>query len=146
MKVLVLNGPNLNLLGHREPGVYGADSLADVQRRLDDVALSLGVELEHAQSNHEGELVDIVQRAAATTAGAVINAGAYTHTSIALRDALLGTGLLFVEIHVSNVYKREPFRHTSLLADIASGVVGGFGVVGYELALRGLVARLQQTQ
>lgn len=142
-RVLVLQGPNLNLLGRREPGTYGASTLADVQARLDVVAAELGVTLVHAQSNHEGALVDLVQQAAGSgVAGAVINAGAFTHTSIALRDALLGTGLPFVEIHISNVAAREPFRHHSFLSDIAQGVVYGFGVAGYELALRGLVGRL----
>ncbi|HMV68640.1 MAG TPA: type II 3-dehydroquinate dehydratase [Myxococcota bacterium] len=142
-RVLVLQGPNLNLLGSREPATYGAVTLAEITRRLDALAAELGVALLHVQSNHEGALVDAVQQAARDgVAGAVINAGAYTHTSIALRDALLGTGLPFVEVHVSNVYAREPFRHTSYLADVAAGVVVGFGPAGYELALRGLALRL----
>lgn len=142
-KILVLQGPNLNLLGTREPGTYGAMTLPQLQASLDRAAAELGVALVHRQSNHEGALVDAVQEAAADgLAGAVVNAGAYTHTSIALRDALLGTGLPFVEVHISNVHAREAFRHHSWLSDIAQGVVVGFGVLGYELALRGLVAKL----
>lgn len=142
-RILVLNGPNLNLLGTREPAVYGADTLASVTGRLDALAASLEVELEHFQANGEGALIDRVQQAARDgVAGAIVNAGGYTHTSVALRDALVGTGLTFVEIHVSNVHAREAFRHHSLLSEVASGVVVGFGAVGYELALRGLVARL----
>lgn len=144
MTVLVLNGPNLNLLGAREPSVYGVTSLDAITRRLDALAEELGVRLEHFQSNHEGELVDRVQRAAREgVAGAVVNAAAYTHTSVALRDALVGVSLPFVEVHLSNVHARERFRHRSLLADVAAGVVVGFGPVGYELALRGLVARIR---
>ncbi len=142
-RLLVMNGPNLGLLGTREPEVYGRLTLADIGRTLDALAASLGVELEHFQSDHEGALVERVHLAARTgVAGAVVNAAAYTHTSVALRDAYLGTGLPFVEIHVSNVFAREEFRHKSLLADVSMGVVVGFGPVGYELALRGLVARL----
>ena len=145
MKILVVQGPNLNLLGRREPETYGAATLQDVVTSLDDLAAQLGVELAHLQSNHEGALVDAIQRAAegGDVAGVVINPGAYTHTSIALRDAFVGTGLPFVEVHISNVHARETFRHHSLLSDVAAGVVVGFGIVGYGLALRGLVARLQ---
>lgn len=141
-EILVLQGPNLNLLGTREPERYGATSLAAVQAGLDIVAAELGVTLRHVQSNHEGALVDAVQ-AAAGCAGAVVNAGAYTHTSVALRDALLGIGLPFVEVHVTNVHAREPFRHRSLLADVAIGGVFGLGTAGYALALRGLVSALR---
>lgn len=145
MTVLVLNGPNLNLLGAREPSLYGDTPLDAITRRLDALADELGVRLEHFQSNHEGELVDRVQRAAREGArGAVVNAAAYTHTSVALRDALVGVSLPFVEVHLSNVHAREPFRRRSLLADVAVGVVGGFGPIGYELALRGLVARIRR--
>jgi 3-dehydroquinate dehydratase-2 len=140
VRILLLNGPNLNLLGLREPAIYGTATLAEVVARLERVAGELGVELANYHSNHEGDLVDRIQAAMTEGVhGLVINAGAYTHTSIALRDALLGTGLPFVEVHLSNLAKREPFRQVSLLADVASGVVQGFGVVGYELALRGLV-------
>jgi 3-dehydroquinate dehydratase-2 len=144
MKVLVLQGPNLNLLGAREPERYGFATLAEVQGALDVLALELGVTLRHVQSNHEGALVDAVQAAAADGfAGAVCNAGGLTHTSVCLRDAFLGAPLPFVEVHVSNVAAREPFRQVSLLSDVALGVVFGFGVVGYELALRGLARRLR---
>lgn len=143
MKILVLQGPNLNLLGTRERSVYGEATLDDVQRDLDGLAEELGVELEHFQANGEGALIDRVQRAAAEgVGGAIVNAGAYTHTSVALRDALVGTALSFVEIHISNVHARESFRHQSLLSDVSCGVVFGFGVTGYRLALRGLVEQL----
>lgn len=145
LRLLCLQGPNLNLLGTREPEVYGSDSLVDVQARLDHLAVELGCSLVHFQSNHEGALVDRVQQAAVDGVdGCLINPGAYGHTSIALRDAFVGTGLPFVEIHVSNVYAREPFRHRSMLADVARGVVVGLGVVGYEVALRGLAAALRK--
>ncbi len=143
-EILVLNGPNLNLLGRREPHVYGADSLTLVTANLDRVAAELGVTLAHVQSNHEGALVDAVH-AASGGFGAIVNAGAYAHTSVALRDALLGVGLPFVEVHISNTAAREPFRHRSYLADIAIGSVVGLGTIGYELALRGLVARVGGT-
>ena len=147
MRLLVLQGPNLNLLGTRERSVYGAATLADVQRDLDELAAELAVELEHFQANGEGALVDRIQRAAREgVAGAIVNAGAYTHTSIALRDALVGTSLPFVEVHISNVHAREPFRHQSFLSDVASGLVVGFGIAGYRLALRGLVARLRHNR
>lgn len=141
--VLVLQGPNLDLLGTREPERYGRDTLATLTTRLDGAAVTLGVQLRHVQSNHEGILVDAVRDAASDGAvGAVVNAAAYTHTSIALRDVLLATRLPFVEVHLSNVHAREPFRHHSLLADVALGQVTGLGAVGYELALRGLLDRL----
>jgi 3-dehydroquinate dehydratase-2 len=139
-RILVLHGPNLDLLGTREPEVYGTETLAAIGARLDAAARDLGVELEHFQSNHEGELVERIHAAARSGCrGAVINAGGYTHTSVAIRDALLATALPFVEVHLSNLTRREPFRHTSLLADISVGVVLGFGPSGYELGLRGLV-------
>lgn len=141
--VLVLNGPNLNLLGSREPNVYGTETLADVGARLDALATDLGATLQHQQTNAEGALVDLVHAAAAAGVdGAVINAGAYAHTSVALRDALVGTSLPFVEVHVSNVWRREAFRHESLLSNVAIGVVVGLGTEGYLLALRGLLAKL----
>jgi 3-dehydroquinate dehydratase-2 len=141
--VWVLQGPNLNLLGMREPERYGRVTLAEVQAGLDAIAPSLGASLTHHQDNSEGGLVDCVHRAwRAGAHGVVINPGAYTHTSVALRDALLGTALPFVEIHVSNVFARESFRHHSYLSDVAVGVIVGCGTVGYELALRALLARL----
>ncbi len=142
-RLLVLQGPNLNLLGRREPELYGRVTLDALQDRLDVVAAELGVELQHAQSNHEGGLVDRVHQAWADgLTGALVNPAAYTHSSIALRDALLATGMPFVEVHLSNVYAREPFRHKSLLSDLALGVICGFGPLGYELGLRALHARL----
>lgn len=138
--VLVLQGPNLQLLGQREPELYGSDTLADITARLDALASQLGVSLHHVQSNHEGALVDAVHAASAQGwAGALVNAAAYTHTSIALRDAFAATRLPFVEVHLSNVHARERFRHTSLLAPLACGVVLGFGAQSYTLGLRGLV-------
>jgi 3-dehydroquinate dehydratase-2 len=142
-RVLVLQGPNLNLLGRREPERYGAQTLAEITADLDRLAAALGVSLRHVQSNHEGALVDAVQAAGTDGfVGAVVNAAAYTHTSVALRDALLAVALPFVEVHLSNVHAREGFRHQSLLADVAVGVVTGFGAESYLLGLRGLVARL----
>jgi 3-dehydroquinate dehydratase-2 len=143
MRVLLLNGPNLNLLGLREPGLYGAATLADIERELQVEAVSLGVELGCFQSNHEGGLVDRIHTARGETDGILINAGAYTHTSIALRDALLAVEIPFVELHLSNVHAREPFRHRSFLADRAVGVLCGFGPASYSLALRGLVGHLR---
>ena len=145
MQILVLQGPNLNLLGSREPDVYGRHTLADVQQALDGVAKDLGVRLHHLQSNHEGVLIDAIHQAAKDgVAGVVFNPGGYTHTSVALRDALIGTRLPFVEIHLSNIHAREDFRKTSLLADVALGVISGLGAPGYGWALRGLVAHLRQ--
>lgn len=143
MRILLLNGPNLNLLGLREPGLYGAATLEAIERALHAEAAGLGVELACFQSNHEGALVDRIQAARGQEAGILINAGAYTHTSIALRDALLGVALPYVELHLSNVHAREPFRHHSHLADKALGVICGFGASSYSLALRGLVGHLQ---
>ena len=141
--MLVLQGPNLNLLGTREPEVYGRGTLEALTADLDALGATMGVELVHLQSNLEGELVQAVQDAAAQhMVGAVINAGGYTHTSVALRDALIASNLPFVEVHLSNVAAREPFRHTSVLADRAVGVVGGFGAQSYALGLRGLVDHL----
>ena len=135
--ILVLNGPNLNLLGSREPGIYGHQTLADINASLSEICLKAGATLAVFQSNHEGELVDRIQAARLDgTEFVIINAGAYTHTSVALRDALAGVGLPFVEVHISNVYKREPFRHHSYLSDQAVGIIAGLGVYGYEAALR----------
>lgn len=144
--VHVLNGPNLNLLGRREPATYGHDTLADVEQRCRRLAESLDLELVFRQSNHEGELVTWLQECGAEVAegrsiGVVLNAGAYTHTSIALRDAVVGAEVPMVEVHISNVHAREDFRHHSYLSAVARGVVVGFGVVGYELAIRALAGR-----
>ena len=146
MRILVLHGPNLNLLGQREPGLYGSDTLAAIDAELARQAERLGTELECFQSNHEGALVDRIQQAAGQVDGVLINAGAYTHTSIAIRDALLGVALPFVELHLSNVHAREPFRHHSHLADKAVGVICGFGPNSYYLALEGMVAHLRRRE
>jgi len=144
MRVLLLNGPNLNLLGLREPGLYGAQTLAAIEADLTRQAEALGVDLACFQSNHEGALVDRIHAARGEVDGILINAGAYTHTSIALRDALLGVAIPYVELHLSNVHAREAFRHHSVLADKALGVICGFGPGSYGLALQGLVQRLRQ--
>ncbi|MCT0207077.1 type II 3-dehydroquinate dehydratase [Synechococcus sp. CS-1332] len=141
MRLLVLHGPNLNLLGQREPGLYGSSTLAAIDAALEQRAGELGVELTCFQSNHEGTLVDRIQQAG-TCDGILINAAAYTHTSVAIRDALLAVAVPFVEVHLSNTHARERFRHRSLLADRALGVICGFGPTSYRLALEGLVAHL----
>ncbi|TVQ92186.1 MAG: type II 3-dehydroquinate dehydratase [Deltaproteobacteria bacterium] len=144
IRILVLHGPNLNLLGMREPEIYGSATLEELDAQLVVQARSVGAELQTVQSNHEGELVDAVHSAALWGArGAVVNAAAYTHTSIALRDALAGVGLPFVEVHLSNVHSREPFRHRSLLAEHAVGVIQGFGADSYRLGLLGLASYLR---
>lgn len=142
MKIAVLNGPNLNLLGTREPALYGRETLADVESRLRDVARELKIEVTFAQENGEGALIDTVQKLRGSVQGVVVNAGAYSHTSLALRDAFLATEIPFVEVHVTNVFAREPERRHSMLAPAARAVLCGFGTYGYELALRGLVASL----
>jgi 3-dehydroquinate dehydratase-2 len=142
VKIAVLNGPNLNLLGTREPALYGRETLADVERSLRGVGTELGVELEFAQHNGEGEMIDAIHGLRGRVQGAVINAGAYSHTSIAIRDALAAVALPFVEVHVTNVYAREPERRHSTLAPAAVGVICGLGAYGYELALRGLTRQL----
>jgi 3-dehydroquinate dehydratase-2 len=142
VRIAVLNGPNLNLLGTREPALYGRETLADVERRLTALARELGAEIEFAQHNGEGQLIDTVHAWRGRVHAAIVNAGAYSHSSLALRDALVGVEVPFVEVHVTNVYAREPERRHSMLAPAAVGVVCGLGTVGYDLALRGLVARL----
>lgn len=146
MRVEVLHGPNLNLLGTREPEIYGSVRLAEVDALLRDLGEELGVEVESYQSNHEGALIDRVQERAGSVAGFLVNAGGYTHTSVGLRDALVGVGRPFVEVHVSNIHGREPFRRESLLAPVAVGSVVGFGAGSYALGLRGLVLHLEQTK
>jgi 3-dehydroquinate dehydratase II len=143
VRVGVIHGPNLRLLGRREPEVYGTATLSDVNAALTELAGRLEVELETFQSNHEGEILDHVEDAAGRVDGFVINPGALTHTSVALRDALAGVDRPFVEVHLSNTAAREPFRHHSYLSGVAAGVVYGFGVESYLLGLRGLVARLR---
>jgi 3-dehydroquinate dehydratase II len=142
MRIAVIHGPNLHLLGTREPSVYGAASLADVNEALASLADELGVGLETFQSNHEGQIVDFLGEASARVDGFVVNPGGLTHTSVVLRDALVASDRPFVEIHISNTAARETFRHRSYLSDVASGVVFGFGIHGYLLALRGLAHRL----
>lgn len=143
MRIGVIHGPNLRLLGRREPEVYGTATLEDVNDALRAEASALGVEVEFFQSNGEGEILDFIDEASGRVRGFVINPGAFTHTSVALRDALVGVGRPFVEVHLSNTAAREPFRRHSYLSDVAAGVVFGFGVESYLLGLRGLVARLR---
>lgn len=141
-RILLLNGPNLNLLGRREPERYGTASLADIIASTRRLAGRLDATLEDFQSNHEGALIDRIQAAASDgTTAIIINAGAYTHHSVALRDALLGVGLPFFEVHISNIYARDAFRQRSMLADIAAGVLVGLGTDGYLLALRAACGR-----
>ena len=142
MRIAVLNGPNLNLLGTREPEIYGATTLADIESRLLEVARELDVELWLQQTNHEGALIDAIQGLRGSADGAIINAGAFSHTSLALRDALAAVMVPYVEVHLSNIFAREPERRHSMLAAGARAVLCGVGAYGYELALRGLVARL----
>lgn len=143
--ITVLNGPNLNLLGSREPGLYGNATLEDIRIRLEKLAADAGHELHFFQSNAEHELVDQIHQAARQSVGfIVINPAAFTHTSIALRDALLATSIPFIEVHLSNVYAREPFRRCSYLSDIATGVIGGLGALGYELALQAAFRKLAE--
>lgn len=142
MRIAVLNGPNLNLLGTREPELYGRDTLDDIESRLRTVASELRVELAFSQTNSEGALIDQVHALRGASDGALVNAGAYSHTSLALRDALAAVSVPYVEVHLTNIYAREPERRHSTLASGALAVLCGFGALGYELALRGLVARL----
>ena len=143
MHLLLLNGPNLNLLGQREPDIYGQTTLASIETALQSEAEREGAQLECFQSNFEGALVERVQAAMGVIQGILINAGAYTHTSIALRDALSGVAIPYVELHLSNTHAREPFRHQSFLAAGAVGVVSGFGALSYSLALQGLLHHLR---
>jgi len=143
MQLLLINGPNLNLLGLREPSIYGSETLETIECRIQKKAEKAGVLLECFQSNSEGVLVDRIQKALGKADGLLINAGAYTHTSVALRDALLSTGIPYVELHLSNTFAREEFRHKSLLADCAIGIVSGFGGMSYELAFDGIIEYLK---
>ena len=144
MHIAVLNGPNLNLLGEREPEVYGRVSLAEIEADVRKQAKGLGVECSWTQTNHEGELVEAIQGLKGKADGAVINAAAFTHTSLAVRDALLAVRVPFVEVHLSNIFAREPERRRSLLADLAVGVVTGFGADSYRLGLEALVRLLER--
>ena len=146
MNILVLNGPNLNLLGLREPAVYGHSTLADVEQLCRDTGARLGAQIDCRQSNHEGQLIDWIHEAGAAARngqllGAVFNAGAYTHTSVALHDAIKGASLPVIEVHISNVHAREAFRHHSYLSPAAAGIVVGFGVDGYGMAIEALVRK-----
>ncbi len=144
-KILVLNGPNLNKLGVREPQIYGSATLGDVEALCAQTAKALGFEVVCRQSNHEGELVTWIQDAPAAFAGIVLNAGAYTHTSVALFDALKMAGIPVIEVHISNIFARESFRHHSYISPIASGILCGFGIEGYALAIRGLASILAKS-
>jgi 3-dehydroquinate dehydratase-2 len=139
----ILNGPNLNLLGTREPAIYGTTTLAEIIARLERIGAELGVEIRAAQANGEGQLIDTLHGWRGVVHGVVVNAGAYTHTSLALRDAFSATSLPFVDVHLSNIYAREPERRHSMLAGAAVGLICGLGADGYEYALRGLVATLR---
>lgn len=144
LSILVLHGPNLNLLGKREPEVYGSETLEDIDTKLGSLASELGISLEVHQANGEGKLVDLVQSSLGVFDGILINPAAYTHTSVALRDACVAVALPVVEVHLSNVYKRESFRHQSFIAPIAVGQVAGFGSDSYLLGLRALVGHLER--
>jgi 3-dehydroquinate dehydratase-2 len=143
-KVLVINGPNLNMLGVREPGVYGSMSLQDIQQKLQGLAEELILELEFYQSNHEGGIIDTLHLAFGQVDGILINPGAFTHYSYAIRDAISSVALPTVEVHMSNIHKREAFRHLSVIAPVAIGQVSGFGAFSYEVGLRALHQHLQQ--
>ena len=144
MDLLIVNGPNLNLVGKREPSIYGSQTLEDIQEELLTLASELDAKLKFFQSNSEGEMIDCIQSSVGSIDGILINAGAYTHTSIALRDALLGVAIPYVEVHLSNIYSREEFRHKSFLSDKALGLVCGFGANSYRLALQGIISFLKR--
>lgn len=142
MRIAVINGPNLNLLGQREPAIYGSTTLPQIESRLKEVARELGTDITFAQFSGEGEIIDAIHALKGSADGALINAGAYTHTSLAIHDALTSVAVPFAEVHITNIYAREPERRKSLLADAAVAIVAGFGPMSYELALRGLVGKL----
>ncbi|WP_350333861.1 type II 3-dehydroquinate dehydratase [Coralliovum pocilloporae] len=143
--VYVLNGPNLNLLGEREPGVYGAETLSSIQEKCNAKAETLGLTIDFRQTNHEGELVDWIQEARLNASGVVINPAAYTHTSVALHDAVRALACPVIEVHLSNIHARESFRHQSYISPVAAGVICGFGAHGYELGLDALASILAKT-
>ena len=145
MDLLLINGPNLNLVGKREPSIYGSHTLEDIQEELLVLASELDAQLKFFQSNSESEMIDCIHNSVGKIDGILINAGAYTHTSIALRDALLGVAIPYVEVHISNIYSREEFRHKSFLSEKALGLVCGFGPISYQLALQGLVSHLKRS-
>jgi 3-dehydroquinate dehydratase-2 len=144
LRILVVHGPNLNLLGRREPAIYGTQTLADIDADLASLAKELAVEIDSVQSNHEGVLIDRIQEAMGQASGILINPGGFTHSSVALRDALAATGLPIVEVHLSNVYARESFRQHSYVSPIALGVVSGLGARGYQFGLQALVDHLRR--
>jgi 3-dehydroquinate dehydratase-2 len=144
MRILLINGPNLNTLGRRQPEIYGSTTLQQIEERVRRRAGELGVEIETFQSNTEGDIIEFLQRQAGEAAGAIINPGAFTHYSLALRDAFEATGLPFIEVHISNIHAREEFRHHSVLADLAIGQVSGLGWRGYLAALEALVEILKE--
>jgi 3-dehydroquinate dehydratase II len=143
VKVLVIHGPNLNMLGKREPELYGNTTLDEINAELKQLGKTLGIFVETFQSNHEGAIVDKIQEAGATQRGIIINPAAFTHTSIAIRDALLAFDIPIIEIHISNIYKREPFRHKSLISDVADAQITGLGIKGYSIALKALAEMIQ---
>ena len=144
MNILLINGPNLNLLGRREPEIYGNKTLIDIEEELIKIAQDKNIKLECFQSNHEGEIVDKIQDSVKETQGILINAGAFTHTSISIRDALIGSKIPFVELHISNIFSREEFRKESFLTDKAIGIISGFGIASYSLALDGMIEYLKR--
>ena len=146
MNILLINGPNLNLLGTREPEIYGNKTLNDIEEDLIKVAMGKSINLECFQSNHEGEIVDKIQSSVSSIHGILINAGALTHTSISIRDALIGSKIPFVELHISNIFSREEFRKESFLTDKAIGIISGFGITSYFLALEGIIEFLSSNK
>ena len=142
-QVLIIHGPNLNMLGKREPEIYGKTTLDEINSMLEEHGKRLGIAVETFQSNHEGAIVDKIQEAATAQKGIIINPAAYTHTSVAIRDALLVLDIPVIEIHISNIYKREPFRHKSMISDVATAQIVGFGVKGYSMALEALAGMIQ---
>ncbi|MGC1198423.1 MAG: type II 3-dehydroquinate dehydratase [Geitlerinemataceae cyanobacterium] len=144
LSILVIHGPNLNLLGQREPGIYGSMTLSDINESLKHEAKSLDIKISTMQSNHEGDLVNAIQSALGNCQGLLINAGAYTHTSVAIRDAIAAVDLPTVEVHLSNIYRREPFRHHSYIAPVAIGQISGFGAQSYVLGLHALTYHIRK--
>ena len=143
MNILLINGPNLNLLGTREPEIYGKKTLSQIESDLSETAKNKRINLDCFQSNHEGEIVDKIQESVQIYQGILINAGGFTHTSVSIRDALVGSKIPFVELHISNIFKREEFRKESFLTDKAIGIISGFGIMSYSLALDGIVSYLE---